>query len=420
MHILIATPYLPWPLDTGGKVAQFFTLECLNKDHSFTVICPIYSQKEAEGIKEIEQRLSNVKVKGVPLYDDNPTNYSRMRDFLRSVLNGIRQLLPPKDLNQLGAIIKYPYYPFAPLPASFIKVLSEEMTSNVDLLQVEFAEMLSLGAFQLPTNIPKIFIIHQVHWIYTNRHLKVHGFDPYSNYLADRILLEESMFLSGFDSIVVFSDEDAKEISTIVDRSKIYISPFSIPVDIDLSVAVPSRNLSIENFTFVGSETHGPNQDALDWLLSDIWPLIRAAIPQAQLFIIGNWGGLWRSVHRSEGVVYTGFVENIAEVMHGTIHLVPVRIGSGIRTKILTAMALKIPVVSTTIGIEGIKACDLEQALIRDTADDFARGAITLATNPTLADRLANEALEFIRNNYSSDVVRKTRNSIYETIMSRA
>ena len=66
MNILIATPYLPWPLDIGGKVAQFSTLECLSKDHSYTIVCPIYSEKEAEGIGEIERRLPNVRVKAVP------------------------------------------------------------------------------------------------------------------------------------------------------------------------------------------------------------------------------------------------------------------------------------------------------------------------------------------------------------------
>lgn len=418
MHILIATPYLPWPLDAGGKVAQFSTLECLNEDHFFTIICPVYSRKEVEVIKEIEQRLPHVRVKAVILFTEyTPTNYSRIRDFLRSIKNDIRQILRPKNLLPIESIPEYPYYPFAPLPISFVNAIAEELkSSNFDLLQVEFAEMLSLITCKLPANIPKIFINHQIHWVYANRYIEVHGFDSYSNYLVNRIRLEESIFLSGFDSIIVFSDKDAKEISGVIDQNKIYVSPFPIPADIDLTVTVPSRNLPRENFTFVGSETHGPNQDALDWLISDIWPLIRDSIPHAQLFIIGNWGESWRSTHHVDGTIYMGFVENIAEIMQDTVQLVPVRIGSGIRTKILTAMALKIPVVTTTVGVEGIKIRDLEHALIRDTAHDFAHGAITLATNSTLADRLANEALEFIRNNYSPDVVRKTRNSIYKNI----
>ncbi|WP_309735676.1 glycosyltransferase [Chamaesiphon sp. OTE_75_metabat_556] len=417
MHILIATPYLPWPLNAGGKVAQFSTLKCLSKDHTFTIICPVHSKNEAEGIQEIENRISNVRVKAIPFYKDRiPSNYSRLRDFLRNGLNSIRPLQDSNNSPNIEALAQYPYYPFSPLSSTFIQTLTEELESGVDLFQVEFAEMLSLAALKIP-NIPKIFINHQIHWMYAQRHIKVHGFNPYSKYLTNRIFAEESIYLSGFDSIVVFSDEDAQEMSTVVDPNKIDVSPFPVPADIDILNPIPARHLPIKNFTFVGSEAHDPNRDAIEWLLSDIWPLILDSIPEAQLFVVGNWSENWCYNHQSKDIIYTGFVENITEVMQNTIQLVPVRIGSGIRTKILTAMALKVPVVSTTIGIEGIKVCDFEHALIRDTANDFALGAIALATDSKLANHIADGALEFVRNNYGAEVVRKNRNALYEKVM---
>jgi polysaccharide biosynthesis protein PslH len=417
MHILIATPYLPWPLNAGGKVAQFSTLECLRQDHTFTIVCPVHSKDEAKGIQEIESRIPNVRVKAVPFYQDRiPTNYSRMRDFLRNGVNSIRQVLDSSNNPNIEALTQYPYYPFSPLSTTFIQALTEELEAGVDIFQVEFAEMLSLAALKIP-NIPKIFINHQIHWVYAQRYIKVNEFNPYSQYLTNIIFAEESTYLSGFDSIVVFSDEDAQEMSTVVDPSKIHVSPFPIPADIDILNPISARHFPIKNFTFMGSEAHDPNRDAIEWLLSDIWPLILESIPEAQLFVVGNWSEKWRCNHQSKDVIYTGFVENIVKIMHGTIHLVPVRIGSGIRTKILTAMALKTPVVSTTIGIEGIKACDFEHALIRDTANDFALGAIALANDSKLANHIADGALEFVRNNYGAEVVRKNRNTIYEQVM---
>jgi polysaccharide biosynthesis protein PslH len=416
MHVLIATPYLPWPLNAGGKVAQFSTLECLSKDHTFTIVCPVHSKDEAEGIQEIESRIPNVRVKAVPFYKDrSPTNYSRMRDFLRNGVNSIRQVLDSGNNPNIEALTQYPYYPFSPLSSNFIQALTEEFEAGVDLFQVEFAEMLSLSALKIP-NIPKVFINHQIHWVYAQRHLKVHGFNPYSQYLTNIIFKEESTYLSEFDSVVVFSDEDAQEISKVVDLTKIHISPFPIPTDIDILNTISPRYLSSKNFTFMGSEAHDPNRDAIEWLLSDIWPLIQDSIPEAQLFVVGNWSEDWRCNHQSKNIVYTGFVENISDIMHGTVHLVPVRIGSGIRTKILTAMALQAPVVSTTIGIEGIKACDLEHALIRDNANDFALAAIDLANDYTLANHIADGALEFVRTNYGAEVVRRNRNAIYEKV----
>ena len=83
MHILIATPYLPWPLNAGGKVSQFSTLASLSKDHSFTIVCPIHSQKETEYVKQLEERLPHVRVKPVLFYTvpTSPTTYSILRVF---------------------------------------------------------------------------------------------------------------------------------------------------------------------------------------------------------------------------------------------------------------------------------------------------------------------------------------------------
>ncbi|MGA7952700.1 MAG: glycosyltransferase [Gloeobacterales cyanobacterium] len=409
MHILIATPYLPWPLASGGNVAQFSTLQCLSQDHLFTLVCPVYSQQQVDDAKELSNHLTNVRVKAVPCFISHPQWHLE----IRNAFHGIRKFLRP----QIAEVSLLPYYPFAPLPTAFIDVLSQEIDAGVDLLQVEFADMLSLGCWQ-HRKIPKLFIHHQIHWVYTRRYIATHESLPYCNYLEARMYAEEVSFLSTFDGIVVFSETDARELSGAIDPKIIHVSPFPIPADIEF-VEKPTP-ISKSHFIFIGSEKHYPNQDALNWLLEDIWPLIRDSLPQARLSVIGSWSEAWRIAHETEGVDYSGFVEDLSAQIRGTIQLVPIRIGSGIRTKVLAAMAQGVPIVSTSVGIEGIKINDNEHLLIRDHAEMFASAAIKLAKDPELSAHLSHEALRVIQTQYSPDMVRRTRNEIYETVVHHA
>ncbi|BAY34803.1 group 1 glycosyl transferase [Nostoc carneum NIES-2107] len=417
MHILIATPYLPWPLASGGNAAQFSTLQCLSEDHSFTLVCPVYSRQQLDDARELEQCLSHVRVRAVPCFTSLTTS-QKLYGLVRKLFQNIKKLARSKVENSnLTQVLQLPFYPFSPLPASFITALSEELEAGVDLVQVEFVEMLSLGVW-LPREIPKLFIHHQIHSVYTKRHLATYGVNPYSSYLATRMLTEEVSFLSAFDSIVVFSETDAEELSSLANKEIVHISPFPVPVDIGIAETVTP--VSGASFVFVGSEEHDPNRDALNWLFADIWPLIRAALPEASLAVIGAWSSGWRIAHEIEGVDYPGFVKDLSLAMRGKIQLVSVRIGSGIRTKILAAMAQGVPVVSTTVGVEGINVRDSKHLLIRDNAEDFANAAISLVKDSGLSSHLANEALRFIQTHYNAESVRKARNEIYNAVVRRA
>src|SRR6185312_11616650 len=93
------------------------------------------------------------------------------------------------------------------------------------------------------------------------------------------------------------------------------------------------------NFVFLGSEAHRANADALAWLLKAIWPAILAELPGAELKVIGDWTPAWRAAHARERVSFCGFLPDLAPALRGSIMLVPLRVGSGIRVKILAALA---------------------------------------------------------------------------------
>jgi glycosyltransferase involved in cell wall biosynthesis len=408
MKILVVSPYLPWPLNSGGNAAQFSTLKCLAEDHEFTVVCPVYNREQTAGVAELSVRLPKVKWRGV-YCDEEPLHPSLPFRILRRMIREGQKWLRPR-----ASKIELPEYPFDPIPEPLLAAIQEELNSPPDLCQVEFAGMLSLGAW-LPKGIPKLFIHHQLHFVFTDRFLETNGNNPGADYLAKMMRVQELGFLQCFDAVVTFSNEDRLALASALPAAKVFVSPFPIPADVGIAGEIPEKFDG--RFLFVASELHQPNRDALDWLLAEIWPKIIAQRPAARLVVIGEWSAGIIKSKSGPSVSFTGFVPDLASTLRGGIMLVPVRIGSGLRVKILIAFAQGVPVVSTRVGSEGLLVQDGQELLVRTDASEFAAAAVELAGQPGLWRRLAVAGRAAVVKNYSAEEVRRRRNEIYETIM---
>jgi glycosyltransferase involved in cell wall biosynthesis len=408
MKILVVTPYLPWPLNTGGNTAQFATLKCLKADHEFTVVSLLHSPKQRGDLEEAGRALPGVRFIGVDAWDMEPGRFSRNAAFLaaRKIYRMSREALL-----QPGQPTALPYYPFNPLPAELIQILNKELQKGVDICQAEFAEMMPLGAW-LPAEVPRVFIHHQIHFVYARRFIQAKGAaGGYGHFLEATIRAQETVFLKYFDTVVTFSQTDREILQPYLNGTEVVTSPFPLPPDVETKRE--TRDKFSGAFSFIASEAHDPNRDALEWLLEEIWPRIAAALPGASLNIIGEWSEKRKNRLTGAKINFTGYVKDLSSVMDGSVLLVPLRIGSGIRVKILTAQALGTPVVTTQIGTEGIEGADGKELLIRDTAESFAAAAVELANEPALWKRLSMAGREAVVRNYSPESVRARRNEIY-------
>ena len=141
-----------------------------------------------------------------------------------------------------------------------------------------------------------------------------------------------------------------------------------IPNCVDVPPACPPRRATEPRIIFIGNFAGvSPNTYALGWFLDEIWPLIRA-VPACQFRVIGKLvGDLERRVCQRRAQVAVGFVENLGQAMsEASLSVAPIRYGTGTRVKIIESFALGCPVVSTTIGCEGIDAKPEEGTLIGD------------------------------------------------------
>lgn len=410
MRILIASHCLPWPLGTGGNAAQFSTLKCLSEDHQFTLVCPIHQKSQEADAHSLAEKLPNVKVRAV--FCGQPSGKRPVR-LVKDALHAAREwikgpYLPDDDT---------PYYPFSPPAAGLIDALSEELKNGVDLFQAEFAEMMPLVLF-IPATIPKLFIHHQIHFVYAERVLMARGAKPYSEYLARWMRSQEQLYLSHYDGVVTFSEVDRRRLSELPGIQSIYTSPFPIPADVGIAEEIsPGFD---GRFLFLGSESWGPNRESLEWLIREIWPLIAAELPSARLEIIGEWSENWRKTVKTPSISFKGFVPDLNAVLRGGTMLVPLRVGSGVRTKILASLAQGIPVIATSVGAEGLLVREGEELLIRDETASFAEAAIQVARDPELWKKLALAGRDAMAAHYSADEVRKRRNEIYATLVGEA
>jgi glycosyltransferase involved in cell wall biosynthesis len=187
------------------------------------------------------------------------------------------------------------------------------------------------------------------------------------------------------DRVILCSDED-------VQRSGIRNA-----VAVPNTYGRPARSLGRHEaatpptILFQGSLHYGPNIDAVDWLIDDVAPHLFKQLPGAQIRLVGTTSPGVESRHRPPGVVVAGRVPDIEpELARADIAVVPLRIGSGTRLKILESFAHRIPVVSTTVGADGLDVEDGVHLLLANTPEEFARACRRIIEDRALARRLVD------------------------------
>lgn len=198
------------------------------------------------------------------------------------------------------------------------------------------------------------------------------------------------------DLLLVSNPDDVDETVALTGRSTRVA-----PNGYDFSVAPVFGRAPAQRIVFYGALRYGPNIDGLQWFVRSIWPTIRRVLPDAQLDIAGTADSAVQRFADEPGVRVCGFVESIrAFVDDAALLVVPLRMGGGTRIKILEAWALGLPVVSTSVGCEGLGARHGETLMVADDPDSFARACVSLIIEPRLGQDMARRAFEFARSRF--------------------
>jgi sugar transferase (PEP-CTERM/EpsH1 system associated) len=288
---------------------------------------------------------------------------------------------------------------------------AEALRTVADLQQREhFDRIICDFLFSVP-NIPvleqAVLFAHNVETTIWRRHVEVARGPLQRAFFrreARRMETYERGVCQRVSHVVAVSPEDSDRMRRMFNIEHVSAIPTGVDVDYfrppESRIPAPAP----ANLVFVGSMDWLPNIDGASWFVNEILPLIRRRIPHCSLVIAGR-----RPTRRvldlardHPGITVTGTVDDIRPYLWGSsAAVVPLRIGGGTRLKIFEAMAAGIPIVSTSVGAEGLPLSEGEHILIADSAQAFADRCLDLLENPDLRSRVAESALETVSARFS-------------------
>jgi glycosyltransferase involved in cell wall biosynthesis len=296
------------------------------------------------------------------------------------------------------------------------RLLAGEIARRPDMVVVDFAH----GAVLVPErlDLPSLMFTHNVEAEIFARHLEIAG-NPALRMVWRSQLKKMRRFegyaLRRFDTVVAVSERDRDQF-----RADYAVDAEVIPTGVDLEFMrfQPPRQpvAPTANIVFTASMNSLANVDGARWLMDAVWPQIAAAHPQAKVTIVGRSPDpkLMRTAERRNlPWTFTGQVEDIRPFVYdGTLCIIPLRVGGGTRIKAFEAMALGRPVVSTTLGVEGLQLEPGSHYLAADTSDEFAASVTRLLRDFPLQCRLAQDARKFVEQRFSAESVARAFEAI--------
>ena len=234
---------------------------------------------------------------------------------------------------------------------------------------------------------------------------------------AKRILSEETKFLNGMDSVIAISSEDERLMGRFAPNARLLI----IPAGVDTNYFTPGQDAITENsILWVGGVAWEPNLDAIEFFAKEILPLVVKAIPDVTFDIVGeNTDRLQHLVNSGvTNIRLRGRVPDIRPFLaRSAVVICPLRVGGGMRLKLLDFFAAGKAVVSTRIGAEGNVARDGEHILLRDDKESFAEAVVRLLQDEELRTKLGANARKLAEDEYSWGSIGRRFINVYEKVI---
>lgn len=388
MRILFLTPYLPYPLNKGTALRNLHLLRGAAQGHQVYLLT-FGLETDEEAIQVLQQDLAGLEVVPPPR---------------RSFLQRLAEL--PSPLPDLASRLHSPVF--------WLRLEKTLATMDFDLLQVEGLEMapyaLEVCRRRGTSKKPLVlFDAHNAEYALQRGAFRTDLTTPrrwpsaaYSLIQWRKLLRYEREVCRRADGVLAVSSADAAALGTLEPSLRPKILPNGVDTSFFTYRSLASRrNDDGPTLVFTGTLDYRPNVDAAVWLCRRILPLIGRKHPSLRLFLVGRDPAPAVRWLAGPGITVTGPVEDVRPYLYqADVFVAPLRMGSGTRLKILEAMACGLPVVSTTLGIEGIAATPGEEVLSADTPADFAARVLELLGDRTKAQKLATRARLLVEHRY--------------------
>ncbi|MFZ1752209.1 MAG: glycosyltransferase [Caldilineaceae bacterium] len=412
MKILFLTPQLPYPPRQGTTIRNYNLIRLLAQEHQihlFTFLASGEQYSQESHLAALCERIVTA---------DQPA-----RSLARRGLDTLASNRPDMGLRLASPVAH----------ARLAALLAEE---TYDLVQVEGIEMASYGlaATAIQPRARLIFDDHNVEYLLQKRSALVDLRRPlrwpaalYSLIQWNKLHRYERMICSRADAVIAVSEPDRSALVQFVPDGLVDV----VPNGIDLSeypLARPVQNTDEQpTLVFTGKMDYRPNVDAILWFVGEVLPLIQARQPDVRLQVVGM------SPHRrlaalrgSPGVEITGAVADVRPYVYAAaVYVVPLRVGGGTRFKVLEALASGKPIVSTSLGVEGLGLQDGRELLLADEPQHFAQAVLRLLDDQarngllagTLSQALSSAGRHFVEAHFTWEQIVPRLEQVYQAVM---
>jgi glycosyltransferase involved in cell wall biosynthesis len=242
----------------------------------------------------------------------------------------------------------------------------------------------------------------------------------YAGRTADLLERAETRFLGACDVHTVTSERERVRLQARDAAAEIHVIPNGVDVEY-FGAQEPDPGATRTNLVFAGSMDYSANVDAVVWFVNNMWPELRRQLPALSFTIVGRDPTPEVRALGGDQVNVTGTVPDVRPHYSGALAaVVPLRIGSGTRLKILEAMAAGIPVISTRLGAEGLDFEDGTHLLLADSAGEMIAAVGRLASSPELWLRLSRSGREVVSRLYDWRALTENLYHIHCTAIERA
>lgn len=219
------------------------------------------------------------------------------------------------------------------------------------------------------------------------------------NYILPNYRRIEDKIGASADIVFTCSEHDSKHFKTLGN-----LNTYTIPNGVDIEYFVPMDDSTENTILFMGGLNYPPNNDAMRWYINKVHSQVKAEIPDIKLYIMGSKAPEWllQAAKEDTTIIPIGYVEDVREyIQKAKVCISPIRQGSGTSLKILEYLASARAIVSTTVGIRGLKISDSENILIADTPDNFKDSVVRLLKDTKLRRKLSRNNRKVALEHYS-------------------
>ncbi len=394
------TPYLPYPDSSGGQIRTQNLLKHLRKKHDITLFSLIKYKKEEEYIPILEKNFCK-----------------KVRVFYRSEKPWMIQ-----NIVRTGFSLS-PFLVVRNFSSEAKKAVEEELkTGDYDLIHAEtFYAMPHIPKTNLPVVLVDQTIEYQVYDHYV-RHTAPFFVRPLLTIDVAKLKFWERYYWREASKVIAVSKKDRQEMLAVEPRLDVDIVPNG--VNLDLFKKKTSWGSESPSIMFMGNFNWLQNTEAAMLLIDEIFPIIKKEIKAAKLHIVGQHQPESLLRKASQDILLSNLAEDdidgiVKANYEASVSASPLRGPGGTRLKVLAAMASKLPIVSSSVGVTGLGVKSGREVIIENDSREMAQAIISVLKNPKNAQKLAESAYNFVVSEYDYAVIAEKLSRIYLSLKNK-